>query len=134
MRRTGQCLCGAISYETEGDPLMTAVCHCKNCQRQAGSALSIIVGFPADAVTVTGNLKTYRDRGETGAVVYRKFCDNCGSPVITDLDGADGMRFVKAGTFDDVDWLEPSVHFWTKRAQKWFEFGDIPQVEGNPGA
>ncbi len=28
MSRTGRCLCGAVSYEIEGDLIATAVCHC----------------------------------------------------------------------------------------------------------
>ncbi len=29
----GGCLCGAVRYSTDAEPLLTAVCHCKNCQR-----------------------------------------------------------------------------------------------------
>lgn len=43
MSITGRCLCGAVQYELAGKPLPTAVCHCRNCQRQSGSALSVIV-------------------------------------------------------------------------------------------
>lgn len=130
MKRTGQCLCGDVHYEVEGEPILTATCHCKNCQRQAGSALSIIAGFPPTAVSVDGELKAYADTGESGGSVIRKFCPNCGSPILSEISG--GMLFIKAGTFDETDWLEPTVHFWTKSAQSWVEFGDIAQVEANP--
>ena len=33
---TGQCLCGDIKYTIAAEPVMAGVCHCKNCQRQAG--------------------------------------------------------------------------------------------------
>jgi len=133
MGQTGQCLCGKVSYETTTEPLMTAVCHCKNCQRQAGSVLSVIVAYPSDGITVSGETKTYEDRGETGQTVYRKFCPNCGSPVFTDVETAPEMRFIKAGTFDDTSWLEPQVQFWAKSKQNWYDLGEtIPHVEGNP--
>ena len=48
MTTTGGCLCGAVRYEIEGDPLLSAVCHCRNCQKQAGSAMSVLIGV-ADA-------------------------------------------------------------------------------------
>ncbi len=33
----GGCLCGAVRYSVSAEPAMQAVCHCRNCQRQAGS-------------------------------------------------------------------------------------------------
>jgi hypothetical protein len=34
----GRCLCGCLTYRCDGEPLVTVVCHCKDCQRQTGSA------------------------------------------------------------------------------------------------
>ena len=39
----GSCLCGNVSYECSAEPSMTAICHCKNCQKQTGTAFSIIL-------------------------------------------------------------------------------------------
>ena len=47
---SGSCLCGAVQYASEAEPLMTAVCHCENCQHQTGTAFSIIVGVPEDSL------------------------------------------------------------------------------------
>lgn len=134
MGQTGKCLCGAISYEAQAEPLMTLTCHCKNCQRQAGSALSVIVGYPKGTVAIEGSPKTYDDEGDSGHAVHRQFCDNCGSPLFTLAESAPEMIFIKAGTFDDTSWLQPSAHCWTNSAQPWIAMGDIPQLEGNPGA
>ena len=32
----GRCLCGEVSYDVLDKPQMAGICHCKNCQRQAG--------------------------------------------------------------------------------------------------
>ena len=119
--RTGGCLCGAVRYTVTADPLWVAVCHCRNCQKQAGSALSVVAGFPRSALNVEGELTTYEDRGTSGQAVYRKFCNRCGSPVLTDTPraAAADLIFVKAGTLDDVSDLQPTTHYWTKRAQPW---------------
>jgi len=61
---TGGCLCGKIRYRMTGPVLMCVACHCKNCQRQAGSALSVVIGLDEDAIEITGTVKTYRDKGE----------------------------------------------------------------------
>ena len=118
---TGSCLCGNISYTCDAKPIAMAVCHCRNCQKQAGSALSVIAAFPRASLKVEGTLKVYEDTGMSGETVYRNFCPDCGSPVLTDTPGArkDGLIFVKAGTLDDVSILKPTTHFWTKSAQPW---------------
>ena len=44
MRLVGHCNCGGVKYECDEQPQITAVCHCKTCQRQTGSNLSLVVG------------------------------------------------------------------------------------------
>ncbi|MGI9360276.1 MAG: GFA family protein [Parasphingorhabdus sp.] len=134
MTMTGQCLCGSVSYSVTGEPKMTGVCHCKNCQRQSGSAYSVLFGVTNDQIEVEGDLTTYEDSSETGNLVERHFCGKCGSPVLTTVPTQPGFTFVKAGTLDDTAVLAPQIHFWTKSAQKWVEINpEMPQIEGNPG-
>jgi hypothetical protein len=122
--RSGGCLCGAVRYEARWPPLMVATCSCKNCQKQAGSALSIIAVLPREGLSVTGDLTTFKDSAESGNEVFRRFCGRCGSPVITDTPAArdQGIIFIKAGTLDEASDLAPSVHYWTCSAQDWVVF------------
>jgi hypothetical protein len=124
--RTGGCLCGAVRYTVSCEPLWVAVCHCRNCQKQAGSALSVVAGFPRSALAIEGELTTFEDRGTSGQTVYRRFCGRCGSPVVTDTPRAEAadLIFIKAGTLDDVSQLKPTTHYWTKRAQPWLALPD----------
>lgn len=126
-RREGGCLCGAVRYSAPRDPLATVICHCRNCQKQAGSALSVVAAFPRDQLSVSGELTVFEDRGTSGQTVLRQFCGQCGSPVITDTERAreQGVIFVKAGTFDEVADLKPTTHYWTCRAHGW-----LPLPEG----
>ena len=132
MTITGGCLCGKVRYTCESDPLLCVTCHCKNCQRQAGSALSIIIGVPEAAVEVTGEVTTYNDTGDSGASVRRQFCNTCGSPVFTRIDSPPGMMFIKAGTLDDTTGLKPAFHCYTKSKQAWVDLGDLPAFETVP--
>ncbi len=134
MGQTGGCLCGAVRYEMTTEPLMCVTCHCKNCQRQAGSALSIIIGVPEGSVDIQGEVKTYDDTGDSGATVKRQFCGDCGSPVFTKVQHPPGVMFIKAGTLDDTSGLKPSFHCYTKSAQDWVDLGDIPGFETVPDA
>lgn len=122
--RTGKCLCGAVSYSVIWPPAMTMACHCKDCQRQAGTILSVISAFPMESVTINGTLKTFHGTGESGGTVLRKFCGECGSPVLSEIPQAQfaSMYFIKAGTLDDTSGVTPSAHLWTSSAQDWFPF------------
>lgn len=132
MTMTGGCLCGQVRYEIEGDPAMSLTCHCKNCQKQAGSSLSVIIGVPASNFSMTGELKTYEDTGDSGQPVLRMFCPQCGSPVVSKVSQQPDMVFVKAGTLDDTSTIKPAFHLYTKSKQDWVELGDIPAFETVP--
>jgi hypothetical protein len=128
--RTGGCLCGKIRYTLTTEPLAVCVCHCRNCQKQAGSALSVVAVYPRPALTVTGKPKVFEDRGTSGQKVFRNFCPDCGSPVITDTERAreQGIIFIKAGTLDDVSDLKPTTHYWAKSAQSWFHMPEDAEI------
>ena len=64
MSKTGGCLCGQVRYEATTAPLMSGVCHCKNCQKQAGTAFSTLAAFQKSDVDFVGELKLYQD-GDT---------------------------------------------------------------------
>ena len=66
---TGGCLCGKVRYLANADPVVVAVCHCKNCQKQTGTAFSVLVGVPKSAILIEGRLKTFHDRGDSGQPV-----------------------------------------------------------------
>lgn len=130
----GGCLCGAVRYETEADPVHTAICHCRNCQKQSGSALSIIVGFPAGSLTTRGeSLTAYKDTGVSGKPVLRYFCNLCGSPLITRAEFSSDVEFIKAGTLDDPSWLKPEAAYWGDREQAWLKVpAQWPTFAQNP--
>ena len=115
---SGGCLCGKVRYSADADPIFTAVCHCKNCQKQAGTSFSIIVAVPAPSLQVKGTLKTFNDTGDSGKPVHRNFCPDCGSPISTDVDAMPGL-FIKAGTLDDTSWLKPTMEIYCGSAQSW---------------
>src|SRR5258708_5652311 len=115
-KMVGGCLCGKIRYSAEADPVFTAVCHCKNCQKQAGTSFSVIVAVPAPTLSVTGPLKTFDDTGDSGKPVHRRFCPDCGSPITTDVDAMPALTFIKAGTLDDTSLLKPTMEIYFRSA------------------
>src|SRR5260370_30338725 len=70
---TGHCLCRAVQYHYEGDPITIGLCQCDRCQRQSGSAFFISVIFPRHAETITGPLPTYEARIHGNSRLCRHF-------------------------------------------------------------
>ncbi|HJN51946.1 MAG: GFA family protein [Pseudomonadales bacterium] len=132
MAITGQCLCGDIKYEIGSAPAMTGVCHCKNCQRQAGSAFSTLAGVPKSDFSLTsGELKLYRDSDtDSGNTVERYFCENCGSPIYSAIPGQPDTLFLKTGTMDDTSGFTPQFHVWCDSKQDWVTVEEgVPQMD-----
>ena len=130
----GGCLCGAVRYKSESEPVMTGVCHCRHCQRQTGTSFSILVAIPKGSLQFEGRpLAAFNDIGESGQPVVRKFCPSCGSPIMSDVAVTPTLDWIKAGTLDDVSWLKPQMNMWCERAQPWVEIGEgLPQFPRNP--
>ena len=38
MKLEGGCYCGSVLYVAEGEPMMKAQCHCRECQHLTGGA------------------------------------------------------------------------------------------------
>ena len=123
MSRTGRCLCGAVTYDITGDLIATAVCHCDHCQRQSGGAFSLNLVVHESQLAVSGDLATFEETGEhdDGVYVLRKFCPSCGSPIVSELTGTEGVVAVKAGTLDDKSDVRPTVEVWCVDRQPWVE-------------
>lgn len=117
----GSCLCGQVSYQSSADePSMMAICHCPDCQKQNGAAFSINVLVPTASIKFEGkSLAQYIVNGDSGTPVTRNFCNNCGSPLSTELDAFGNLAAIKAGTLEDSSWVKPSIQIWCDAAQPW---------------
>jgi hypothetical protein len=132
---TGGCLCGNVTYSADAEPVVQAVCHCRDCQRQTGSPYSVFVGVPSAVFNAEGDtIASYSTTGEDhGSDTERSFCSTCGSPVYSHSPLFPDLVFVKAGSLDDASWLEPAVEAWTSSAQPWVpHFEDAVQIERGP--
>ena len=132
---TGRCLCGAVTYSADAEPVVQAACHCTDCQRQSGSPFSVVVGVPRAALEIEGStLASFATTGEDhGGSTERNFCSACGSPIFSAGAALPEMVFIKAGSLDDASWLEPAAEVWTRSAQPWSpRFAQAAQLERGP--
>ncbi len=133
-RIAGGCLCGAVRYASEAEPVVSLVCHCPHCQKQTSSAFSMFVAVPMGTLRLEGrDLAAFQDVGESGQPVTRRFCPECGSPTVSHVSATPDLEWIKAGTLDNSSWFEPQMHIWCASAQPWVSIDDaLPRFETNP--
>jgi hypothetical protein len=116
----GGCACGAVRYRLEAPPLFVHCCHCRDCQRQTGSA------FVLNALTESARVA--RVAGAPAAVavpapsgrphdIWR--CPACRTALWSDYGRRGVLLFVRVGTLDDPAALPPDVHIYTRSKLPW---------------
>jgi hypothetical protein len=133
MTITGGCLCGAVRYRIEAEPLVTRTCWCSDCQKFGAGNATVNVVFPAEAVTIEGELRDYASTADSGNAMHRRFCQVCGTPVTTGSEARPHLLGIRAGTLDDPEIARPEITIWTSSAPSWAPIDpNIPQEEGQP--
>lgn len=119
MTVTGGCLCGAVRFTIEAEPLAARTCWCRLCQYLGGGTATANVCFPSDAVTITGEVRYHRSVADSGNVMQRGFCPVCGTPLTSAAESRPHLLFIRAGTLDDPDLIGPQATIWTSQAPTW---------------
>ena len=118
---TGGCSCGAVRYRLTNTPLIVHCCHCRNCQRQTGSAFVINAIIESSCVELSGVAPVVvavpRDDGSVQRV-YR--CPHCQVALMSEY-GRPHATFVRAGTLDDPSAVEPDVHIYVRSKLPWVQ-------------
>ncbi|KAF6223351.1 hypothetical protein HO133_000193 [Letharia lupina] len=114
----GSCMCSAVEYEYTGEPMVTALCHCTDCQKWSGGAYTSNVVVPRkDFKVIKGSPKSYKIKGDSGKINDHWFCGDCGSSLYTELEVMPDAVCIKAGGIDDKavrDFKKTAVEFYCK--------------------
>ncbi|MPZ56347.1 MAG: aldehyde-activating protein [Rhizobiales bacterium] len=130
---SGGCLCGAVRYESEMDPVVAGHCHCNDCRRSSGTGHCSHLGLPEPGFRVSGALRFYDAPADSGNIVSRGFCPTCGSPIYSTNSAMRGMIFLRASSLDDPEVFKPQMVVYTKRAPSWDAIaGGLPSFEAMP--
>ena len=130
---TGGCLCNGVRYEIAADPIVARTCWCRLCQKVGAGGSTTNVAFPSDSVVVRGELADYRSIADSGNVMHRRFCPQCGCHLFSAAEARPHLLFVRAGSLDDPEIAKPAMTIWTSEAPSWACFDpDLPTVERQP--
>jgi hypothetical protein len=118
-RYTGGCLCGALRYEAEGEPLYAGHCYCVDCRKASGSGFVPYMGFAGSAVRFTGQSRQFRSKAAGGGDAVRNFCPVCGSLVFGGDVGKDDSFTIYAGSLDDPSAFHPTAAIFARSRPPW---------------
>ncbi len=130
---TGGCLCKAVRYTIDAQPIVTRECWCRVCQYLGAGSSTVNTCFPAAALRVTGELREYQSTADSGNIMHRSFCPSCGTPVFSATQSRAHLVFVRVGTLDDPAAVRPDMTIWTASAPQWACLDpDLAQLTGQP--
>jgi hypothetical protein len=133
MRVEGGCYCGALRYVAEGEPLMKAQCHCRECQYLTGGAPNLFLAMPVAGFTYTKGEPKRFSRTDLERPVTREFCADCGTHIVTQRPRFPAV-ILKVGTLDDPTGFAPVMAIYTLDAQAFHHIPDgMPAFERLPG-
>lgn len=118
---TGNCLCGAVTFELDSSFEQLNICHCKQCQRATGSAHASNLFTDPDNIRWTKGKEHVKQFDVPGRSISNAFCAECGSG-LPYVSGSGKSLIVPAGTLNDALIERPTVRhiFWGERAD-WYE-------------
>lgn len=116
----GGCGCGAVRYRLRGRPMFVHCCHCRDCQRQTGTAFVLNALIEADQVEVLqGETRGSAMPTDSGKPHVVQRCAGCGTAVWSSYGGLEQLRFVRVGTLDEPGAVPPDVHIYTRSKLPW---------------
>ncbi len=107
MAYVGECFCGAVRIEAEGQPEAMGYCHCRSCRSWSGGPVNAFSLWKPEAVRVTAGAGHVATFVKTPAS-ERRYCARCGGHLMTNHPGL-GLVDVFAATLPDL-LFAPGVH------------------------
>jgi hypothetical protein len=117
----GGCACGAVRYRLASAPMFVHCCHCRDCQRQTGSAFALNAIIETDRIRLAGSTEPapVAVPTDSGRPHHIHRCPTCQTAMWSDYGGRPQFRFVRVGTLDDPSALAPDVHIYTRSRVPW---------------
>jgi len=127
----GGCACGAARYRLASKPMFVHCCHCRDCQRQTGSAFVLNALIETDRVArLAGETEAIPVPTDSGRphVIHR--CPGCKVALWSHYGGVQRLSFVRVGALDKPEELRPDVHIYVRSKLPWIALpADVPAFE-----
>ena len=107
MTYSGECFCGAVKIEAEGEPEAMGYCHCRSCRSWSGGPVNAFSLWKPESVRVVAGAEHLATFAKT-AMSERQFCARCGGHLMANHPPL-GLVDIFAATLPDLPFA-PGVH------------------------
>ncbi|KAM0753319.1 hypothetical protein T439DRAFT_339052 [Meredithblackwellia eburnea MCA 4105] len=126
MPHQGSCLCGQSTVKVASTHDGQIACHCTDCQRTAGAAFSTNILAKISDVEISGPaVKEYGAKADSGNIVTRVYCGNCGSALGHKSKVFGDAMAVQTGNLPDFKTIKFDAELFTRS-----RFTGIPPIPG----
>ncbi len=128
----GGCLCGRVRYQCAAES-GGGHCHCIDCRKTSGTGHGSHMIVAEDEFALEGTVTFYEKPADSGNLIRRAFCAECGSPIYSTNLGMPGLVFVRASSLDDPNLFKPQMVVYANRAAHWDVMDPaLPRFDGMP--
>jgi hypothetical protein len=109
-----------VRYQLASTPMFVHCCHCRDCQRQTGSAFVLNALIETERVLIQQGTTTRSPMPTNSGKPHGiDRCSVCGTALWSEYGGIAALRFVRVGTLDDPTALTPDVHIYVRSKLPW---------------
>ena len=128
---SGGCACGRVRHRLVSAPMFVHCCHCFRCQRETGSAFVLNALIETDRIERLGRAPVPIAVPTESGQSHRIFrCEDCQVAVWSEYGGRAALSFVRVGTLDEPQALQPDVHIYTRSKVPWVSLPEgVPAFE-----
>ena len=124
---TGECFCGGVKYQVDGQLLDPRSCHCSRCRKAFSAQASAYALVEPDTFSwIKGeeNLTSFvSEKGEG-----YQFCRTCGSTLCGLMNGE--VHGITLGCLNENPKIQLARHIFVGSKASWEDIsGDVPQYE-----
>ncbi len=118
----GECYCGEVHYQIDGDIKVMYSCHCSRCRKMSGASCTTNGIVNAEQFRFT---KGKEHLAQFGAGEYGRFvCSHCFTWLYACAPQYPGVMFVPCGTLNTDPGKQIEYHCWVDSKAPWVEITD----------
>ncbi len=114
----GGCRCGALRFRVTEQPIASAACHCRGCQKMSGSAFSTTLMVPVTGFTLLQGAVV--QGGMKSPDLMHIHCAECLAWVFTRIPGMEFLN-LRPTRLDDPSGFVPLMETCTSEKLPWAE-------------